>query len=629
MKKLLLALALLASLLLGRAGADQPTCDFDFGSLLYGPPAGDDQLTTLAVDSVGGNNANAGTLYAPKLTLPQTVSQGEVIGLYRGSFFRDSLSFTALGTTDGTVVQGVALGSLNALPVISALDPVPDAGFVSNGDGTYAYTWTGEDTLSNDGYNNVYVVEINTTTEAASPVASRRRMTDAATLAAVAGSPAASGKGSVYVQSLGNNQWKATLQPSDSLAPGGGVYRYEVVSRVQPVDFGGSATNPGDGALSGVELVGGGSGYGALTGPPGFAGDRLAFVHATSHNAVVGGGSLQRSVFYESGNQTSGSIQLAWYAGTGTGLRWTLDDCLFYANVGDRAANCLIAHTGGSSSYDRGDLARCAFLGARWSDSSLQGTAIDYANVATGVIEGVYVFGIRNTFGYNMPASTEVKGSVFQAVWRTLIAGSFHDNILECEGATNAVDPGYAVPCGFLFHQNGASVVNNLFWAHGLAAAASDHQAVGFNFDTGVTSGTAQRNILVLDPATPATQASYTQGLPASLGGVSVDYNLVICTGRFAAPNPSGNAFTSWAAYQAGYPALDAHSLFVDLSNDPRGLGAVFLNPANGDFRWAQTDVARRCAAYCAANNVGPATVTTHWPLVPTVDAAVRLLTDL
>ena len=144
------------------------------------------------------------------------------------------------------------------------------------------------------------------------------------------------------------------------------------------------------------------------------------------------------------------------------------------------------------------------------------------------------------------------------------------------------------------------------------------------------TTATAQRNILILDPAASSTGYQTYANFPGSVSGLSIDYNLVINTGvgGFSTGGGTGNKL-SWAAYQAAYPTLDAHSMYVDLSADPRGLQAVFADPLNGDFRWAQTDVARRCAAYCRANHVGPAAVTSRWPLVPTVDEAVRLLTDL
>ena len=603
------------------AVAVQPVADLDFTRLGTSDRSGRylaEKSTTLAADSVAGSNANAGTLYAPKLTLQQTVANGAQFGLYRGSLFRDSLPLSTLGTTHGISIQDLAFGQARALPVVSALVPVNNGGVVDNGDGTFSLTWTPAQTLpATDGYGGpgAYVVEINTATEAVSPVASRRRMIDVTSSDAVVSTP-----GSAYPQPFGPSQWLAQIHPSDGLAPGSGTYRYEVVSRVQPANWG--APNGGDGAMSGLELVGSSSGYGELGGPNGFVGDRLAFLHCTAHCAVIGGGSLQRSVFYESGDAIA--IQLAWYAGTGTGLRWDLNRCLFYANVGDRPANCVIAHTGGPTNFERGDISDTAFIGARWSDGSLRGQAMDYVNVATGVIERVCVQGIADAFSLTMPVAVEVRNCVFrQVAHATVGSGSFHDNVIAAESACHGTD---SYPTAIVFRNPGVVATNNLLWARGVASSTpNSDQAQAFYF---VSSATVTHNIVLLTPATAANVCKYGDQ-PA--GSTSVlDYNLVISTGAFSA---SGQGFTtgatSWNAYVAANPSLDQHSLYLDLSADPRGLQAVFVDPLNGDFRWAQTDVARRCAAYCRANHVGPATVTSHWPVVPTVDEAVRLLTDL
>ena len=583
----------------------------------------------MAIDSVNGSAANAGTLYAPKQSLAQPLNAiGSVVGLYRGSLFRASVPLASLGTTHGVAVQDVALGSVRPLPVVSAFDLVTNSACTANGDGTYTYLWTAAETLTQDGYSNVYAVEVNTAAEAATPIAARQRMIDVTSQAACVSTP-----GSVWVQAPGtgagqsgsSTQWAAVFHPSDSTAPGGGAYRYEVISRLGPLAW--SVGNTGDGAAAGLTLVGSNNGYGSLGGPVGFVGDRLVLLHCTTHTAVIGGGSLQRSVFYEMGDSTA--IQLAWYTPSPAGVvSFDMRACLFYTNAGTaqsaaRIPDSVLAHSGDGSNFARGDISDCAFLGARRQDGSLSGTAIGYNNVNTGVIDRCYVFGYQGPFGGPMPTTSEVKNSVFRSVYLTMVSGSFHDNLVAAEGLLLANDPQYLSAVGWQFRANGAAVTNNLFWVHGLPAAANDNQANGFSVYPGVTTGTAQRNIVVLDPATPATPAAYTQGqIPA---GVSLDYNLIINTATtFATPN-NGNVHT-WASYRANTPAQDAHSLYVDLSADPRGLKAVFMDPANGDFRWAQTDVARQCAAYCRANGVGPATVTSRWPTVPTVDEAARML---
>ncbi len=585
---------------------------------------------TVAISSVTGSESNPGTLDLPKRSLQQPAPVGSVFGLYRGSLFRDSLPFSSLGTTHGIVVEDLSTGpnaTGTTLPIISALDPAANGSFNSNGDGTYSYVWTPAETLVNDGYNNVYVVEINTTTEAATPVASRRRMIDVSDNGGVVATA-----GSVLVQSLSGGRWLATLHPSDGFAPGNGAYRYEVVSRFAPADWG-PPNNTGDGTMSGIELVGSSWGYGSLGGPPNFVGDRLAILHASTHSAVLGGGSLQRSVFYEQGNQSGGgpSIQLAWYTGNPAGLRWETRHCLFYANVGDRAANCLISHSAGVYNYDRGDISDTAFIGARWSDGSLHGTAIEYDNVNTGVIERIYVQAIQDIFGFNMPVSTEVRNSVFQQVGIVRVGGNFHDNVVLAE---TIADPASAsnAPANILFQQSGASATNNILWARGVpgATAGNGESVSGIQFYNGapaVANCTCQRNIIVLNAANSAVSTYYNPG-SSNTASMAVDYNLIINLSKAGFHAEDGAGLFTFAAYQAAY-GLDQHSLYVDLSADPRGIQAVFADPINGDFRWAQTDVGSQCAAYCQANNVGPATVTTHWPTVPTVDEAVAAISLL
>ncbi len=617
-----------------RSGADstvvpsQPVADLDFTRFAATDRAGRylaERQTTIAADSINGSADNAGTLYAPRLSLQQTVTAGSVFGLYRGSVFRDSLPLSTLSNTHGVVVQDVALGSQKPLPVISALDPavrtIGNPFDVEANGSTYAWVWLPESAVANDGYQNVYVVEINVATEAASPVASRRRMIDAASLAAAVATP-----GSAFVEKVGPGAgaWTAHVHPSDGLAPGSGGYRYEVVARFCPLRY--PQNDTGDCAVSGLELIGGSYGYGSLGAPTGLVGDRLAILHGSTHGAVLGGGSLQRSVFYEGGD--ADSIMLAWYTGDPAGLSWSMNNVLFYGNVGDRSRDMLIAHSGGGTSYERGDISDCAFLGARWSDGSLHGTAFTYENVLGGTINRVYVQAVRSIFGGAMPLATETRNSVFRQVNRGALYGNFHDNVVLAESGLDPADANNRSPVACQPMLSGTSVTNNILWAHGLSAANNGSASGVLLY---VAQATVRGNIILLDPA-----ATYTDGVsyayvPGDLSGISVDYNLVISTAKGSVNTLGGSAGNqpSFPAYQAAYPTMDPHSKFVDLSGDARGLQAVFVDPLNGDFRWAQTAVARECAAYCRANHVGPATVPSRWPLVPSADDAVRSLTDL
>ena len=611
---------------------DQPTYDFDFGSLLYAPPTGNDQQTTLAVDSVNGNDANAGTLYEPKLSLPQTLASGDVLGLYRGSSFRASLSLGGEATSHGIVVQDLTLGSTKTLPRFSALDPVPNDSFTSNGDGTYSALWTATNNpLDATDQGRPFVVEINTTDEITTPMAARHSLavlTNQGAVASTVGScfvlPPGTGSG----QSGSTTQYKAIIHPSGTLAN----YRYEVTARSWAANWDAGGYGGGDGAMSGVSVFNGSHGYG-LDGPQSFVADTLVLSHASLHHAVFGSGSLQRSVFYEMGvdnlDNSGGNtaIQFVWYTNDGTGLSFDTRRCVFYAVNGNYPASFL-AHTGGNN-YARGDLSDCAFVGGRIADGSLRGAAIQYNNVASGTINRVFVQGYADALLLNVQP-IEVENCVFRQIHEVQVTSNFHDNIFAEESAS--IPGSYNnYPLALFMAANGASATNNIAWAHGLPTGVTfDLYSSGISFAPNVTAATIQRNVIILDPdpssPTAGTYAYFPSGASAT-AGFSMDYNLVISTakGGFATNGGAGNT-DSWTAYQAAYPALDAHSMFVDLSGDPRGLKAVFADPANGDFRWADTEVGAQCEAFCEANNVGPATVTTHWPTVPTVDEAVAAI---
>ena len=619
--------------------AIQPVSDFDFSKFESADRTGryrSEKQTTKAFDNTLGNDNAAGTLYAPFRSLSrQTFVSGDVAGLYRGNTFRDLLSVSTQAVTQGVVATDVGLGATGSLPIVSALDTVASGSWTSNGDGTYSALWTPVSApLDTSDQGKPFVVEINTAAEAATPFAARRSLTLLSSQSAVASTvgscfilPPGTGSG----QSGSTTQYKAVIHPSGTFAN----YRYEVVSRSWATNWQAGNLGGGDGAMSGLSLFNGSHGYGAV-GPARFVADRMIFSHASLHHAVFGSGSLQRSVFYEMGvdntDNSSGNsaIQFVWYTNDGTGLSFDTRHCIFYAVNGHFPASFL-AHTGGNN-YARGDLSDCAFVGGRIADGSLRGAAIQYNNVASGTINRVFVQGYADALLLNVQP-IEVKNCVFRQVHEVQVTSNFHDNLFAEESAS--IPGSYSnYPLALVMQANGASATNNIAWAHGLPTGVTfDLYSTGIVFASGVTTATIQRNVIILDPdascTTGATYANFPSGASAT-AGFSMDYNLVISTAKGGVSTTGGSGNTgSWLAYQTAFAPLDAHSMFVDLSGDPRGLKAVFADPANGDFRWAQTEIARRCAAYCKTNNVGPATVTSRWPIVPAVDEAARLITGL
>lgn len=567
-----------------------------------------EKQVTSALDSVDGLSGNAGTLYAPKQLVAHLPSQGQgaVVGLYRGSVWRERLAITS--TVRGVCVIDVADGATGDkdLPVLSAMDEVVNGDWTDNADGTYSYTWTAASTVDADTYENVYVVEVDTNAEADRPVSSRVRMSAAASSAA-----ARAQAGSCYIESLGSNQWRATMRPSDDAAPGT-RYRYEVVARFNCVDWVDYAR---DGMLSGVKLIGQSHGYGCLAGPKRFVGDRLVLLHASTHTAVIGGGTIQRSVIYGTGDDDC--ILLTFYTADGTGQSWRLAESFIYGG-----SQAFLCHTSGFF-YDAGEIDRVVVNGGRNSRGVLPTIGIETGSLSALKLRDVFVDGFAIAYRPNQGASADCQNSVFRRCARIEVAaGLFRNNIAHLE---NWGDPDSINNRGarLVITDNGVVERNIFYFKYNpdVPLLNSDRDCVLYGSNP---VGVIRQNIFVVD--FPGTQNIVSaSAFPVTY---TADRNVIVLVGNVATfaglPSPAFQV-SDFEVFQF-YTGQDADSLLIDLRGDPRGARAVFADPDNGDFRWAQTETAQRIAAYCQENEVGPEAVISQWPQIPTVDEAAQLI---
>jgi hypothetical protein len=596
-----------------------------------------EKLTTIATDSVSGASGNAGTLYAPKQTLAGlgTLAQAAVVGLYRNSLWRENMPTYNASGPRGIIVQDVADGSQSKpLPVISALEIVPNGSWVNPGGGTYNYTWTGTvgadgGVLVNDGYNIVQVIEIDTTLEATVPLAARVRLRNVTPLTA-----AQSTAGSVFLESLGANQWRANIHPSDSAAPGT-RYRYEVVSRWCPINF---TTVARDAAVAGVQLFGACHGYGMIAGTERMLGDRLVCMHGTAHHLVFNGGSVRRSVFYSNtlgGDPTNATV---FYATNAAGKRWSVSEC-FYYNV-NAPIYCHNSDASNAATYwESAEVYDVVATQGRYDEIIFGSQPGGQSIRGKATAKRMYIRGYRDgtTFGnQTYPVDNEISDSLFHQCCRVRATGDWHDNIAQLE---NVSGPGVndrgsevcGIPWSYSYAHHNIIYVKNTATALGNANASSDYAASIYAGSSGQILGKATHNIFVVDNTLhPASGTTIVNQTVAGATTYTADYNVFVhCCGDLISSIKTGAAGSparTWADYLTLFAPADAHSLYVDLRDDPRGAKAVFRDPANGDFRWAQTNVAKRVKEYCDANGVGPRTVITRWPAIPTVDEAALLV---
>lgn len=595
-----------------------PVQDLDWRHLIpRGDRSGrhrDEKTVTKAVDSVAGSSGNAGTLYAPKLTLSDIATplvQGDVIGLYRGGVWRESLPTGAGITTKGIEVQDIALGGIGPLPKVSAFDPVVDNTWTANGDGTYSKSWTVGTSVANNGYDEVFVNEINTATLALYPITSENRLTSVASSAACIAAA-----GTAYL-TLSGTTATAQIHPTDGAAPGT-LYTYEVIARYCPSEWTQYAR---DGKVAGLMLHGASFGYGPLAGTTKFVGDRLIIMHPTTHGFVAGGGGVERFLIWGKGNLNT--IGATFYQDNATGLRFFLRDGYILGSP-----SAVYAHNsgGGSQSFERGDVERVVAVSARKANGALYSSGMGCGSVKKLRVHQCYVDSFMiGFFAGATDATSEVTESLFRNCGRISSVTLFKDNIVATQ---NIADPDNVdnrnQRCAEV--TTGQTVTNNLYYASYITTAGgtqSNDNSLGVVFGTSgaaAAAGTFTKNIVLMDKT--ITGNLTVSNLATDHSALTIDYNVYIqCGGADMAGYPGTNGWAAWLTN-----GTDAHSLYIDLRDDPRGAKAVFMDPTNGDFRFAQTDVARKVRAYCLANGVGPAKVISRWPVIPTADEIAKMI---
>lgn len=577
---------------------------------------------TLAADSVNGSSGNSGTSRnSPKDTLAGlgTPAADAVIGLRRNSTFREMLPVYNGSNILGINVMEYDYGAQgNPFPKVSAFTAISNGAWTAAGDGTYNYTFTsdaavtqgaGSNRIASNGYDYIPVIEIDTTISTTTPIAAVNQLTFVANQAAVVATA-----GTCFVESLGSNQWKAHIRPSDDQPPGT-RYTYEVVTRYVGAWFG-SGMTARDGALAGITLQGASYGYGALAAPIRFVGDRLIWAGGlTTHSAVVFGGKITRDLTWAKGGPELNAM--TFYSTSPTGVSWEWSD-----GWSIETYSPFYAHTSGSQ-YSRGVVRNRIMTYGRRANGALKGEGIAYAQTDNILAEYNYVRGYQR--GLNPSTSTSasiVRYNIFRECGRVDCPEEFYENIVQVE---NISDPSSVNNRNMRCIQQsavGSYARRNLFYAKTTTNALADYTVNMYGQDP---KGDISRNVFLLDGGN-VNIVTETTNVPVDY---TADYNVILhCAGSITCAISGIGTVTGWESYLST-TSQDANSLYIDLRDDPRGVQAVYVDPENGDFRYANTDVAERVQAFCAANSVGPRRVPYAWPTELSVDDIAQLLYNL
>jgi hypothetical protein len=283
-------------------------------------------------------------------------------------------------------------------------------------------------------------------------------------------------------------------------------------------------------------------------------------------------------------------------------------------------------HTDGVVNWKSGVLEDVAFVNGRYSDGALRGVGIATEATLDVKIRRAYVEGYYTGFSPSDFSTKLLEDSIFKSCSRITISGgtTFRNNIVGFKNAADSTDVNKR-GSSLLAEDTDALIENNLF--------VHQHDPVNvLNSDTNFSAygtspaATIQKNIIVLNSPDAGQNTLVRQSTVPT--DYTADFNLII-TGNgglhTGLPAPFNNVNNDFTTYQ-NVTGQDAHSMWVDLRGDTRGLKAVFVDPDSGDFRWAQTAIGKKCADYCKEHGVGPDYTISQWPVLPTVDEAAEYI---
>jgi hypothetical protein len=601
-----------------------------------------DRLAARALDAYVDDQASgSGTLTAPAPSLADVDAGGPHIettpapdapasvGLLRETVLREALALPVSGHA-----RDVQHGKgPQALPVLSAFNAV-DAGAWSLKSGysnVYEYTgdWHAErhdDISGSTAAHKSPVLEVDASTPTGEiGLLQGTILTEQASLADVEATP-----GSYRVTSWDAEANTATwvVHPSDSQAPGSGAYRHEVAVRQAAH----SHFDAHDAIIEGIHQVYSARDDGLQMGERALL-DRAVIERGTLHHAVIRSGLVRRTLFVGAGvaessleaGDVEGGTVLTFYSQDATGEEALVEECAFLGG-----GNHIYAHSSasdGSLNHARLTLRGTVHTGdaqgsaGGWSGPEGGGTLGGGADER--VFEDIYIYKRHEWTGGNAPWS-RYRRVIANEVTRSAISNkgtmdvALDDCIIRVTGRQDEYAPGKE-PAVLLEGQSDMQHARRcIFWV--------DRPGATTTGDVRVSEG--QGCVYIYDGAGgfPGFAAVDLEGSFGSCDQTRRNNVYIQLSGSAPAwkgrNNPDGNTtvFDTLNAFQRE-ASTDEGSIYIDLRNDPRGLRAVYRDPEAGDFRLADTQVARVGA--------GPSDPLTGWPHVPPASEIKRQIERL
>ncbi len=581
---------------------------------------------TVAFDSVSGSDAAAGTRYAPKQTLDagSALAQDATVGFKRGSTWRES--YGDLGSsTKGITLRSYSDGRVGQdFPTIKGCLSLTGSTWTLESGTCWKTTYTADAAATSyDGYSYIKVIQTTVADSADSPLGATEALVRASSKANCIATV-----GTFFTEDTTSTTRTVYINPNDGIIPSSStLYTYEATNRYCVVNW--VAGQARMALMHGLEVYDSAFGYGAISGGPQSLISGVIASHGGTHTLKIEAGEVRDFILYNKGftSSSAGNCYISPSA-NGYSWRWT-NGMAYYCYPGPfYSHNAAGTYTSGEYSYLWVD-------GERQANGSLiMGDGFVCDNVAEALIEWCYVKG-RQRNGragtYVDPCAATLQNCLFREQGIFFSHALTRNCIVQVENQSdpNSVNNRNSIMCRL----SQADIVENCLIhatntdVSGYPAALSDYSTSIYDIvQLGANTPTSRKNIFLVETML-ATSQSIVQETGTAPWASNDNIYIFCLPGSIVSfqSGGSGSHFTV-ADYLAEFTGHDTTSQFFDLRDDPRGAQAVFVNPANGDYRWAQTEVARQIKAAAESLGAGPEWTIAKWPTMPTVDEARKML---
>lgn len=561
-----------------------------------------------------GNNGYDGlTKLTPKRTLKSmdtlinaSTLPAPIVAIEGGSIFAgsegDGISLTRGRVSFRDYNRGQA-GKYN-FPRMYGTD-VHNTGWALVGTNYYQKNIPNSITLTYGNYAYLSVIEIDTLLERTQPFTARRYLTSKANLTQVDTTA-----GTYFCPLSSGSPALISVHTSDGLSPNNHPnYRYEVVVRDGVIerklngDYGAPVT------INEIIAIDYGRGAGAIASrQDSFTMKRSVIAGIATHSSSVGNFSTIDTCGFIGGDQSINGNNVVFYRDTGRNDVNTVQNSIFLEQ-----ARSVYTHTG-TYGYNH---AKLNFKNNYVYASTI--SVLSSANCDTIDVDGCYGDSISAFVLASNPTTVYFKNSIVKRA--NTVLSLLTSNVMVADN--NLLVGNSYTGAALIRNISGHSTItNNTFHLKNRKSNGDEGGTfIGYS-DTSqrynVTNNIFVGECLSGDYINVSTCNDYGG---AGTGPDIYDYNAYILVSGltfrwFAKASGWQYNFTNWKIKSG----QDAHSILIDLRANPAGLNAIFVDPENGDYRFANTPQADSVQAIVAGMTTPPV----RFPNQPSREAVVE-----